>query len=405
MSKLEQYYRINQVAGVHIHMYSDTHFIIQVCSVDVNGSELRIVKKVIDLTSPAQLKEHIPAKSTIALNLSGKGVLQKKIERVDEVDQLAFSKLLPNAKPEDFYVQNFISGETSFITLIRAAEADKWISRLQELQFYTLMLSLGPFPVEAIAPQLNIYDGELLFNGHLIRRNQKSEWVECLYDELLHSVFPIKLASEKIDEKLIIPYAAAFQLVLSNSQDPVKANVNGLEKDLRKKLSDQKIKVQSVVALVMMFTLLLFNFIAFSWLNSSNNDLTRQVSRSAQNSSNQQEINEQVKSKEDRLKSLGWDGGIDKSQLLDQIASLLPPDVTMKEVAVNPVDQSQSRARRTFSFYEREIQITGNSERIIPVNEWIARVKAKSWVKHIQLENFAYNNELNTGQFMVTINY
>jgi len=232
--------------------------------------------------------------------------------------------------------------------------------------------------------------------------SRSAQLVLPLIDELLkeHS-----LTSEKIDEKLIIPYSAAFQVVLNDSIEPVKANVDHLETDFQKKLSDQKIKVQSVVVLIVLFAILLINFVLFSWLNSSNNALTEQVSRFAQNSSNQQEINEQVKSKEARLKSLGWDGGIDKSLLLDQIASLLPPEVSLKEIAVNPINQAQSRTQKTLSFYERRIQVTGNSERIIPVNEWIARIKIKSWVKNIQLENFAYNNELNTGQFTVTINY
>jgi Tfp pilus assembly protein PilN len=405
MNKLEQYYRINQVAGVHIHIHPDSRTTLQICTIIANGNQLQIDKKITDLASPGQLKEHLPAKSIIALNLSGKGILQKRIERTEVIDQNTFSKILPNAKSEDFYIQNFVSGESSFVSLIRRTEADKWISQLQELQFIPLMLSLGPFPIDGIVPQLNIYESELLFNGYLIRRNEKAEWIECLYDETVHSAFPIKLASEKIDEKLIIPYAAAFQLVLKNNLEPVKANVDHLETGFQKKLSDQKIRVQSVVVLIVLFALLLINFILFSWLNSSNNALTERVSRYAQNSSNQQEINERVKIKEARLRSLGWDGGIDKSHLLDQIASLLPPEISMKEIAVNPIDQAQSRTQKTLSFYERKIQVTGNSERIIPVNEWIARIKTKTWVKNIQLENFAYNNELNTGQFTVIINY
>ena len=405
MDKLKTYYRLNQVAGVHMHVYSDTHISIQVCAVSVNGSKLQIDKKIIDLPSLALLKDHIPVKSIIALNLSGKGILQKQVERVDMIDQNTFNKLLPNAKLEDFYVQNFVSGESSFISLIRSSEADKWIFRLKELQFSPLILSLGAFPVDVIVPQLNMYETDFFFNGYQVKRNENSEWIECAYDETSHSSFPIKLASEKIDEKLIIPYAVAFQLALSNSLEPVKANVSHLETDLQKELADKKIKVQSVVVLIVLFGLLLINFIVFSWLNSSNNTLTEQVSRYTQNSSNQQEINEQVKNKEARLKSLGWDGGIDKSQLIDQIASLLPPEVSMEEIAVNPIDQAQSRAQKTLSFYEHKIQVTGNSERIIPVNEWIARVKTKSWVKNIQMENFTYNNELNTGQFTVTISY
>jgi len=39
------------------------------------------------------------------------------------------------------------------------------------------------------------------------------------------------------------------------------------------------------------------------------------------------------------------------------------------------------------------------------VNEWMARIKTKHWAKDVQLENYSFNNELNTGQFIVNITY
>jgi len=405
MSKLEQYYRINQAAGVHIHIQADGGAIIQLCTVVANGNQLQTDKKITDLASIGQLKEHLAAKSVVALNLSGRGILLKQIEKIEVIDQSAFNKILPNAKPEDFYIQNFISGEFSFISVIRKTEADKWIGQLKELQFLPLMLSLGPFPIDGIIPQLNIYGDEFTINGHLVKRNEKGEWLDYKYKESATSTFPFKLESEKIDEKLIIPYAAAFQIVLINRLEPVIANVDDLGAALQKKLSDQKIKAQSALVLIILFMLLLINFILFSWLNSSNGTLTEQVSRYTQNTSNQQEINERVKNKEARLKSLGWDGGINKSVLIDQIASLLPQEVTLKEISVNPVDLAVSRTQKSVEFYNRKIWITGTSEKIIPVNEWMARIKIKSWVKNIQLENFAFNSELNTGQFTIIIYY
>jgi hypothetical protein len=47
--------------------------------------------------------------------------------------------------------------------------------------------------------------------------------------------------------------------------------------------------------------------------------------------------------------------------------------------------------------------VTGKSERIIPVNEWIARVKTQKWVKNVQLDSYTFSNELNTGQFTVLL--
>jgi len=404
MGKLDQYYRFNKVAGINIHLQNDGQALIQLCAVEASGDQLEITKKLTDLTSIGQLKEHVAGKSLISLNLSGKGILQRRIDRVETVDQNAFNKIMPNAKLEDFYVQNFVSGEHSFVSVTRKPEADKWVSQLSELSFQPLLLSLGVFPIDSIIPQLNIYEPETIINGYQIQRNDKGEWLNIKTTED-SSAFAIKLASEKIDEKLLIPYAAAFQLVMINQLDPISANDEKLNKTLHAKQAEQKLKVQGVMVLGVIFTLLLVNFVLLSWLNTSNTALSGQVGKYAETTTNELQISDRIKEKEALLHTLGWDGGINKSILIDQVSSLLPQEVTLSELTLNPVDIVSSRVQKITAFYNRKITITGNSEKIIPVNEWIARIKTRSWVKNIQLENFAYDNELNTGRFTIAINY
>jgi Tfp pilus assembly protein PilN len=181
--------------------------------------------------------------------------------------------------------------------------------------------------------------------------------------------------------------------------------VPSLETAFTQKIADKKLKVQGFMVMSTLFILLLANFVLFSWLNSSNAQLSEQASRTAQSTTDIQGINESIKQKEGMLHILGWEEGINKSALIDQVAALLPPEISWKEVAVDPIDLNTTRAQKSLAFYNRQIRITGNSEKIIPVNEWIARVKTKPWVKNIQLENYTYNSELNTGQFTITITY
>jgi hypothetical protein len=74
-------------------------------------------------------------------------------------------------------------------------------------------------------------------------------------------------------------------------------------------------------------------------------------------------------------------------------------------VAVDPIDIAATRQQKKVVFSTRNIRVTGMSERIIPVNEWLARIKTRPWVKNVQLDSYAFNSELNTGQFSVMIDY
>jgi Tfp pilus assembly protein PilN len=396
---------IKEAVGLCITTNFNGNAEINACGINIIQNKLNFVKKLTGVQSLVELSTHFPPKTIIALNLSGKGILQKQIEKIEGINPNNFSSILPNAEFDDFYIQNFISGNKSFVSVIRKTEVDKRINELQQLDFIVLSVSLGPFAIENIISQTNIYETEIVFNGHQISRDESLAWLNYYYDEALSSKNPLKIESENISEKLLIAYAVAFQLVLSNKLTPIIANVPQIESRYHDFINNRKLKTQGFLILACFFVLLLGNFFTFSYLTGANNKLTEQVSKSAQNNTDIQKINEQTLKKEALLKNLGYEGAFDKSILVDQLASLLPDDLTLKEVSINPIDLNTSRNQKTISFYSKRIKIVGNSDKIIPVNEWIARIKTKNWVRNIQLESFIINNELNTGQFTILIDY
>jgi hypothetical protein len=405
MDILEKYYRINQLAGVGIHLNPDGTASISACSIAASSQQLDIDKKILDLSVIDDLKKSFPAKLPMALNISGKGVLYRKIERVEEIDQRNFNQILPNANPDDFYVQNFVSGNQSFVSIIRKRDADKWVSSINDQDFEILSLSLGPFPVDQITSQLNVYGNDFTFNGNAIYRDEQGNWTDYKYDETALSPFALKVESEGIHEKLLLPYAAAFQLILAGKLETVQANVPSLDNALQRKIGNNKFKVKAFAIISVFFVLLLINFILFSWLNSANSDLISQVSVFTQNTNSQQDINQQIKEKEGVLQGLGWEDGVNKSALVDQLSSLVPNEITLNEISVDPLDINSSRIQKILVFFSRRIRITGFSDKIIPVNEWIARMKTRHWVKDVQIENYVFNNEMNTGEFSITLAY
>ncbi|MDB5018763.1 MAG: hypothetical protein JWQ84_3595, partial [Mucilaginibacter sp.] len=145
---LEQYFRINEVAGVHIGLNQDGTIMIHSCKVTANGNQLTIDKKVPGIDSLEHLKKHYDPKTPIALVLSGKGILHRQTEKTEEINPGNFTKILPNATFDDFYIQNFISGDQSFVSVILKTEAGKWIGQLTNAGFVLLSISLGPFAVQ-----------------------------------------------------------------------------------------------------------------------------------------------------------------------------------------------------------------------------------------------------------------
>ncbi len=398
-------YSINQASGITVYMQADGSITIDGCILSKNNKQLNIESKISGLTSIDELNKVLPAKTMLALNLSGKGVLTKKLEKLAEVTAANFNLILPNANFEEFYIQNTISSESSFISVIRKIEADKWLKQLTGAGYMPVMLSLGPFPVLNVIGEVNLYGESFVFNGHVISRNERGEWLRCEYDTEAKAQFKLKIQNEAIDESQLLPYAVTFQLILHQQTDVIKANAKPFDDLFISRQVNQKFRTNGLLILGVFFILLLVNFILFSWLESANTQLNFKLTRTLQNTDDIKITNDQIKDKEAILSGLGWDGNTNKSILIDQIAAILPSDVKWTAVDINPVDIGGSQQAKSLVFINRNIKVTGLSNRILLVNEWIARIRTRRWVKNIQLEKYTFDNELNTGIFTLTIAY
>jgi Tfp pilus assembly protein PilN len=405
MKMLEQYYRIGTVAGISIRIQAEETPVLSACTLSVEKNQLHFDQKTTAIGSFEALKNVVSTQAAIALNLSGKGILTKRVSAVDQVDQGLFATLLPNSKLSDFYVQHFSSGSWSFVSVIRKAEADKWLDRIRQLGYRVYQLSLGPFPVEQITDQLNIYGEELAFDGHRITRNEGMQWLDYRYDPAAVAVFPLKVDNEPLDDALVLAYATAFQLLLSDKLDVTQAGIPELAVALAHQLKRNRLKAGGFLLLAVLFAFLMANLLWLDSLTASNEQLALKISSSVRNTSDAQDLDTQIKAKESLLKQAGWEGGINKSRYIDQLAQLLPEGVIWKEISIDPPDIAAGRLEKSTRFMQRTISIRGESENISPVNEWIERLKTKRWIKHVQMESYTYNVELLTGQFTVLIDY
>ncbi len=404
MAILDRFYGIKQAGGLGITILKDSSAAFNYCQVALDGHNLSFEKKLKELDLQ-KLSKHIGHAVPLSINISGRGVLYKQLERVEEISPANFSAVLPNVAMEDFYVQHFPSGKYSFVSVIRKAEADKWLDLLMERGLLPVMLSLGPFPVEHILPQLNIYNEELIFGGIKIERSADKHWEKLTFNEGFQAVYTMKVENEVLDESLIVAYASAFQLLLSGKVIPVNAEVPNLGAALTNLISNHKFRVNGMLILVLFFVLLLGNFIWLSGLNAENVRLADEVSTSARTSTDVRALADQIRQKESLLTALGWEEGINKSGLVDQAAALMPAGIILKQIDIDPVDAAADRSLGGVKFTDRKLLIRGESSQIIPVNEWVARLKSKKWVKSAELESYNFNNELNTGLFTIILGY
>ncbi|MFD0766145.1 hypothetical protein ACFQZI_14875 [Mucilaginibacter lutimaris] len=396
---------INACTGISI-LIRGRGIRVSALSVSRNGKKLELDKRLKDKPNLAELIEDLPPKSVIALNVAGKGVLTKvETGATDTNSETIFARVMPGADRADFYLQQFQSGGRIFLSMIRKAEIDPLIMQLSEKGFRVVMLSLGPFPVNQVLGQLNQYGEEVIFDGHELILDANKSWQSYRFQEERKNEFPIKLGVEQIDEQLLLPYAAAFQAILYERIDTVEADTELVGKQMDRFRKTGALKKKGAIVLGAAFFLLFGNFLILSKLTADNGRLQEELSLHATQASDIDAIAGKTAQTEQLVKLMGYSRSVFKAVMIDEVARLMPQEIHLSGVEINPAVVRRTGNQSGQLFTDRRLVITGACASIMPVNEWLARIKSLKWVSRAELRDYGLGSEEDQGPFTIIINY
>lgn len=378
---------------------------------DIRLVELSLQKKLIHIEEKKQFNisldqvKSVGATGPVAITLTGRGVLIKKTTRLEMVTEQSLRHLFPGFKLEEFYVQHFRSEENSFIAFVRKEIADPVIAAFRKHGARVLMFSLGSFVVDQVIPQLNNYGNHLNFDGHQIVLNESKAWLDYNYLPGTTTGFELKIDIEPISEQFLLAYAAAFQLLLNERIELISVESEEIQKDLIELTAKLKFKRNGVLVLAFFFVLLLLNFLIFSFYNSANQELAGKVGQRSDLFSDRQKLESELKEKETMVKQLGWNHGLTYAYLCDQIGQTVPLAITLNELTLNTLRDNISGSSKKAAVETGTMKIVGQSASVYVINDWIYALKQKSWVKAVQLEKYATDDQKGVQVFTLLLNY
>jgi Tfp pilus assembly protein PilN len=401
----EKYQWLQACVGIELHILSDGETSCRMCDISLDNNSLSINSKFEVTGDLLDILKKIPVEKPISVTLTGKGVLTKKTSKEEELSDDKLLRLFPNINPGQFHIQNFISGDFSFISIIRKEVLDGILKTFEKRDLKILLVNLGPFASSNILKQINSYGTEIRFDGHLIILSEAGAWNDYKHSALTKSPFPLKIGIEPIPEQYLLAYAAAFQLALYHKLNAVVLPVDAVVKSLDDFEQKQKFNFRFAAVLGVFFVLLMVNFLIFSYYSSKNNVLLAEVSQSTASVETIQQTENDIKKSEALLKELGWYKGISHAWLADQLGQSLPADIKLREVAINPLNTIETDRQRLEIYKFGTIEIKGEAKNLEPVNEWIYLLKNKTWLQKINLDSFSPSTENETQIFSITINF
>lgn len=401
----DKYQWLNTCTGVELHLFPDGSYACRTCSVSLAGNLLNIDSKSEHSGDLASLLKKVPKDKPVALSLTGKGVLIRKTAKIEEIGRDKLNEVFPNLQSDQFYVQNFVSGDLSFVAIIRRDVSDQVLAAFAGEGLNVLLLTAGPFAASAVLRQLNTYGDELCFDGHCVQYTKEWDWTEYRFEPGKKSEFPLKVGMEALPGQFLIAYASAFQLALYPRLPVVSLPAPQVERHLDEFEQKQRFNFRAVAVLSGFFVLLLLNFLLFSYFNSANEALLSQVSQTSASLENLQHTEKEIASNEKLLQELGWNKGIRLSYLADQLGQTLPSSLKLKEIGINPLNVTETGRQRKEIYDTGKIKIRGEASDPAALNNWIYILKEKDWAKQVNLDSFSPSGDDHTQEFTITINY
>lgn len=402
---VRNYKWLKMAAGAELELHSDGSYTCYCCCVTIGKDAITITKKIKVNGDLRDVLKILPKDRHVAITLTGRGSLVKKVEIPMEGKGGFLTQLLPNLNVDRFYIQHYKNGSAAFVSFCTKKLIQSILDLAAAQNIDIVLLTGGPFAVVHILSQLNIYGEELLFNGHLVKYNAEFEWTDYSYQSGLHPVFQLKIGGEVIEDHFLIAYSTAFQIALYPYLPVINLPVKPLEGKVSELEQKMKFKVRVVGVVILFMAAFSVNEAVINYYDNQNKKLREQVKMSSLNNEMFQKTEIHVRTAEQNLMELGWAKGVSKAWLADQIGVSLPEAIVLDELIINPEESKDSEFAGKPVYKVGKIIVKGDT--LIPesVNEWIQKLKKQPWVKDVVLNFFSDVNQEDKQKFVITINY
>ncbi len=392
---------IPRVAGVELLLADGETLAANLVIVKRIRAKVHFVNGEYGLTTIGAIKHHVPDGVPVALTIGGKGIIHRTMAGGRQAaDEDSLKQVLPNAKPEDFYVQKIQLEGALMLSVARRKPIDDILSQLEKQGLVLFSVALGPFAVNSFLDYLGHAGMESLTLGrhHFTLHQDAFTGYELLPGETSPTK-KVAIADEQLNERLVPAFAAAFHVIggIPFDQLPI-PNVQVAAADYRQQLAFKR----SGIVLMAFFLLLLLGNAGYfmhysdkvaSFAGSDARGIQREIDA----------LRQQSLTRDALLDGL-WHTDVPRwemAYMADRIASSLPTGILLGELAIYPRDEALSRKQRRPIHTPSAIRIKGTSVDMPLLNGWVKQVRMLAFCETVEIAEYGYNDREGTGTFIL----
>lgn len=402
LDRIKEKYRLNTCIGISLRQEFDG-LSFRCCKVSLEKESLDI-EDTWSLSDWEQLTNTKYQDIPVVLHLDAKQILIKETA-VSNLDEDGLKSIFPSYDTARFYHAGLQGESKQWIAFVRKDYIMELVGQFQSLGYPIIKVFIGPFVLDTVLGQINSYTDEYSFDGHLIAVGENKKWLRYQSGKEYENRFALKIGNHPIKPQYLTAYAIAFSTLMADYVPEYGLLIPEIEEQRQNWLQKQKFKVNLVVLVAVFFLLLLINTFLFSHYYQENMSLEGRVSNQQSTVKDLGKLEGGIKDDEQLLAELGWNGGVSKAWLLDQIGYSIRQftQISLSQVQVNP--QSKGLGNSVIQQAD-QIVIKGNSPTLEILNLWLRELKNNPWILKVSIEEYGNKQQDETlDAFTIKINY
>ncbi|WP_343567575.1 hypothetical protein [Sphingobacterium sp.] len=403
LNRIKEKYRLNTCVGVSLRQDS-AGLSIRCCKVKLEKDQLEI-EDTWEVDDWELITNNKYKDTPVALHLDSRQILIKETTPMD-LDEERLKSIFPSYDADRFYHGQLQGESKQWVAFVRKDYIVEMIDRFAVNGYQVIKVFIGPFVLDAILGQINSYGDAYTFDGHSIRIGaENKQWQEYRYGQEFESRFALKIGDHPIKPQYVTAYAIAFSALMADYIPEYGLLIPEVEEQRQSWLEKQKFNVNLLILVAVFFLLLLVNTFLFSHYYQENMALGDRVSSQQSTVQDLGKLEGGIKSNEQLLAELGWNGGVSKAWLLDQIGYSIRQftQISLAQIQVNP--QSKGLGNTVIQQAD-QIIIKGNSPTLEMLNLWLRELKNNPWIAKVSIEEYGNKQQDETmDAFTIKINY
>lgn len=346
--------------------------------------QINLVESAYQLSNVDELLIKVTAKIPLLISVQGKRILTKALSiQEEDADENIINRLLPNADVNEFYISKTSLGKDQLlVSVIRQNICDEITALFPQKNI--VALSIGANQIVHLFDVLP--DKETwIYNTYQWKKEQE----QIKYSKATQKDINewLKIGDERLHIDNTVSYANGLTFLISMDESFVEFDVY---KNNKKELMFANLfMLLGWAILVIIFSVLLINFLMFDHYNKKNNTLSMKVEQNRYILAQMDTLEKQIDFKEEFVKNNST-GNTRFSFYADIIADLLPKNIVLISLDMQSLKKRLKKTQEAL-FVKNRILIKGFAKNSRTLNDWIKDLQKEDWIKDTEIIN--YNRE------------